>query len=152
MQEERPMPTHMTPWNTSLTGSEPIFRLFDTMLNGTAPRNEELSTRTWAPPVDIRETPEAYLLHVELPGLTRGDLEITLENNVLRLSGERKFDPDAQKQVYHRLERPYGAFARSFTLPSQVAADRVEATFQDGVLTVTVPKAEQAKPRKINIG
>lgn len=108
--------------------------------------------RPWQPMVDIVETEQAYLLHFELPGLTREDIEITLENNVLRLAGERKFDQEAQKQTYHRLERAYGAFVRTFTLPTQVAADKVEATFKDGVLTVNVPKAEQARARKISIG
>ncbi len=112
----------------------------------------ETATRPWQPMVDIVETEQAYLLHVELPGLSREDIAITLESNVLRLSGERKLDDDAQKLTFHRLERAYGTFGRSFTLPTQVAADRVEAAFKDGVLTISVPKAEQARPRKISIG
>lgn len=135
--------------------SQAIDQMFNRAIEeffGGLPTGQQGEARPWQPPVDICETTDAYLLQVELPGLTREDIEITLENNVLKLSGERKFDQDAQKQTYHRLERLYGAFSRSFTLPLQVAADRVEATFKDGVLAVTVPKAEQARPRKINIG
>jgi HSP20 family protein len=101
--------------------------------------------------VDIQETEEGYRLTAELPGLTKDDINITLENNVLRLSGERKFEKDVKKESYHRIERAYGTFGRSFVLPQQVSSDKVEAAFKDGILTVTVPKAEQAKPRKIAI-
>lgn len=128
---------------------EPLFRLFENLF-ATEP-GEEIATRTWQPPVDIQETEDAYRLIAELPGLTRDDIAITLENNVLRLSGERKFERDAKKDSYQRIERTYGTFTRSFALPSQVNAEGVTATFADGVLTLTVPKAEQAKPRKIAI-
>jgi HSP20 family protein len=103
------------------------------------------------PPVDIQETAEGYRLTAELPGLTREDINITLENNVLRLSGERKLEKDAKKESYHRIERAYGTFQRSFSLPHQVNGEKVEASFKDGVLTISVPKAEQARPRKISI-
>ncbi len=113
--------------------------------------SEELSSRGWLPPVDIRETDEALTLNAEIPGLTRDDVNITLENNVLTISGERKFEKDAKKDNYHRIERAYGAFSRSFSLPANVRTDQVRAAFQDGVLTVTLPKAEEAKPRRIEI-
>jgi HSP20 family protein len=103
------------------------------------------------PPVDIQETEEGFRLMAELPGLTREDITITLENNVLRLTGERKFEKDVKKESYHRVERSYGTFARSFVLPQQVSSEKVQAAFENGVLTITVPKAEQAKPRKIEI-
>ncbi len=113
--------------------------------------SEELSSRGWLPPVDIRETDEALTLHAEIPGLTKDDVNITLENNVLTISGERKFEKDAKKDNYHRIERAYGAFSRSFSLPANVRTDQVRASFQDGVLTVSLPKAEEAKPRRIEI-
>jgi HSP20 family protein len=128
---------------------EPFFKLFETLL-GNEP-GEEIASRTWQPPVDIQETEDAYRLIAELPGLTKDDVAITMENNVLRLSGERKFERDAKKDTFQRIERTYGSFTRSFALPSQVDAEGVTATFADGVLTLTVPKAEQAKPRKIAI-
>jgi HSP20 family protein len=118
---------------------------------GPAGASEEVSTRRWMPAVDIRETGDALTLFAELPGLSREDVHITLENNVLTISGERKFEKDAKGDDYHRIERAYGAFARSFTLPQNVKADKVEASFMDGVLAVTLPKAEEAKPRKVEI-
>jgi len=139
-------------WNPAvLNARDPFFRALDTFFNQDLVSSEEVSNRTWMPPVDIQETPEAYRLTAELPGLTKDDINITLENNVLRLSGERKFEKDVKKEGYHRIERTYGSFARAFTLPTQVNNEKVEAAFENGLLTITVPKAEQAKPRKIAI-
>jgi HSP20 family protein len=112
---------------------------------------EELSNRGWVPAVDIKETEEAYVIHAELAGLKKDDITITLENNVLRLSGERRFEKKESKDNFHRIERAYGSFSRAFTLGSGVAPDKVKAEFEDGVLTLTVPKAEETKPRKISI-
>jgi HSP20 family protein len=138
-----------TPSQPLATVREPLFRLFDTFLNDAG--GEDLASRTWVPPVDIQETDDAYRIQAELPGLTKDDVQITLENNVLRLSGERKFEKDVTKENYHRVERTYGTFSRSFALPSQVSSDKVEAKFENGVLSITVPKAELAKPRRISI-
>lgn len=143
-----------TRWNpqTAYLSRDPFFRLVDSFFgNNVAGMNEDVSNRSWTPPVDIQETADSYRLYAELPGLTKENIEITLENNVLRLSGERKFEKDAQKDNYHRIERTYGAFARSFTLPNQVNSEGVQAQFENGVLTITAPKAEQAKPRRISI-
>jgi HSP20 family protein len=143
----------MSRWNpTVLTTRDPLFRALDTFFNQDLVSSEEVSNRTWMPPVDIQETADSYRLTAELPGLTKEDINITLENNVLRLSGERKFEKDVKKEGYHRIERTYGSFARAFTLPTQVNHDKVEAAFENGLLTISVPKAEQAKPRKITIG
>jgi len=108
------------------------------------------STRTWAPAIDIFETSEAYVVKAELPGVRKEDVQITVENNVLSLKGERKFERDETKENYHRIERAYGAFARLFTLPTRVDHDHVEAKFEQGVLTITVPKAAEAKPKQID--
>ena len=145
------MMNNVTRWNPTtayLTSREPFFRLFDSFFNGDVQGEE---TRSWVPPVDIQENGEAYLFHAELPGLTKEDIHITLENNVLRVSGERKFEKDAKMENYHRVERTYGTFTRTFSLPTQVDADKVQAAFENGILTITVPKAEQAKPRRIAI-
>ncbi|HVT57573.1 MAG TPA: Hsp20/alpha crystallin family protein [Thermoanaerobaculia bacterium] len=128
---------------------DPFFHLFDTFFGNNV--GEEVAGQSWTPPVDIQETEDAYRLQAELPGMTKDDIQITLENNVLRVSGERKFEKDTKKENYHRIERSYGSFVRSFVLPLQVSPDKVEAAFENGVLSVTVPKAEQAKPRKIAI-
>ncbi len=144
------MPTSMSRWTQSPTLSrEPFYRLFETLFN--QDQGEDIATRTWTPPVDVRETEEAFTVTAELPGLSREDIQITLENNILRLTGERKFERDEKQENYHRIERSYGAFTRSFALPSQVDAERVQANFKDGVLTITVPKADAARPRKIDI-
>ncbi|HEX9940597.1 MAG TPA: Hsp20/alpha crystallin family protein [Thermoanaerobaculia bacterium] len=141
----------MTRWNPSAAylTREPFSRLFDTFFNDL--QGEEVGNRGWVPPVDIQETADGYKLEAELPGLTKEDINITLENNVLRLSGERKFEKDVKKENYHRVERTYGAFSRAFALPQQVNPEGVCAAFENGILTITVPKAEQAKPRKIAI-
>ena len=131
---------------------EPFLRLIDNLFANTEVANgEDIGNRSWLPPVDIQETQEAYRLYVDLPGLTKEDIQITLEHNVLRLSGERRLEKDVKKESFQRVERTYGTFARSFSLPNQVNAEGVEASFVNGVLTLTVPKAEQAKPRKIAI-
>ena len=129
-------------------------RLFDEafsdMLRPLA-QTEDNPTRTWAPPVDIRESEEAVMLALDLPGLSKEDVNITLENSVLTISGERRFEADQKNETIHRLERAYGAFTRSFTLGPTVQSDNVEANFQDGVLLIKVPKAEASKPRRIAI-
>lgn len=140
--------TRWTPATAYLTNREPFFRLFDSFFNGDAQGEE---TRAWVPPVDIQENGDAYLFHAELPGMSKEDIHITLENSVLRLSGERKFEKDAKKENYHRVERTYGTFTRTFTLPTQVDSEKVQAAFENGILTITVPKAEVAKPRRIAI-
>jgi len=139
-------------WNPGVAyvNREPLSRLFETFFGDQA--TEEVASRGWVPPVDIQETDDAYRIHAELPGMTKDDIQITLENNVLRLSGERKFEKDTKKENYHRIERTYGTFSRSFALPTQVSSDKVEAKFENGVLSIVVPKAEQAKPRRISIG
>ena len=146
------MLNHVTRWNPAVAylNREPFARLFENFLNEAA-QGEEVSNRNWVPPVDIQETEEGYRLQAELPGLTKEDIDITLENNVLRLSGERKFERDVKKESFHRVERTYGTFSRAFSLPQQVNAEGVQAGFENGVLTILVPKAEQAKPRKISI-
>lgn len=113
--------------------------------------SESLTERGWVPPVDIRETDDAYLVIADLPGFTKKDVEITLENNLLTLRGNRAWDGTDDARSYRRVERAYGEFSRSFTLPAQVDGDHVKASFDHGVLTVTVPKAAESRPRRIAI-
>lgn len=112
---------------------------------------EDVSNRRWLPAVDVEETTDSLVFTCELPGMSKEDVNITLENNVLTVSGERKFEDEERQRNFHRLERAYGAFSRSFTLPSNVKSDQVNASFKDGVLTISVPKVEEAKPRQIQI-
>ena len=114
-------------------------------------RTEDVSNRAWMPAVDIREADDHLLVTAELPGLTRDDVNITLENNVLTLTGERKFEKEAKEENFHRVERSYGAFTRSFALPNNVDPEKVDAAFKDGVLNIRIAKAESARPRKIAI-
>ena len=112
---------------------------------------EEMAHGSWAPNVDIYEDTNRLILEAELPGMNRDDFEISVENNVITLSGERKFEKKTEGDNYHRVERSYGSFTRSFTLPQTVTADGAEADFENGVLRVTLPKREETKARKIEI-
>ena len=106
---------------------------------------------TWAPAVDIYEQEGDIVLKAELPGIDPKNVDIRIENNVLTLRGERKVDQQVKRESYHRVERAYGAFTRSFTLPAVVDQERIKADYRDGVLSVTLPKREEAKPKQINI-
>ena len=109
------------------------------------------STRAWAPALDISEGTDAYRVTVELPGVKLDDLQITLEDGLLTIQGERQFTSESSEEQYHRVERSSGAFRRSITLPAQVEADAVEASMGDGVLRILVPKAEEAKAKRIQV-
>ena len=116
-------------------------------------RDEDTGFRgSWVPAVDIFETDRHDLvLRAELPGMTREDIEVTVENGTIVIKGEKKFDPAVKEEHYRRVERAYGTFHRSFTLPNTVDTTRVSADFKHGVLTVTLPFREEAKPRSINV-
>ena len=105
----------------------------------------------WAPALDISERKDAYLVTVELPGVEADDLDITMEDGLLTIQGERHFAHDSSEQQFHRVERRYGAFRRSITLPAQVQAEQIEASFDNGVLQIVVPKMEEATPKRIQI-
>ena len=105
----------------------------------------------WAPNVDIYEDKDRLILEAELPGMSRDDFEISVENNVITLRGERKFEKKTEGDNYHRVERAYGSFTRSFTLPQTVTAEGATADFENGVLKVGLPKREETKARKIEI-
>ncbi|HEY2959957.1 MAG TPA: Hsp20/alpha crystallin family protein [Actinomycetota bacterium] len=111
----------------------------------------EAAARGWAPALDIAERNDAYVVTVEVPGIKPEELEITVEDGTLTISGERRFESETKEQQFHRVERRYGAFRRSITLPAGVRADAIDASFEDGLLKVVVPKAEEAKPRRIEV-
>src|SRR5512133_424677 len=118
---------------------------------GLHPQQASSRTTAWAPALDISERKDAYLVTVELPGLRPEDLDITLEDGLLTIQGERQFTSESSEEQYHRVERSSGAFRRSITLPAHVMADAVEASMEDGVLRILVPKAEDAKPTRIQV-
>jgi HSP20 family protein len=113
--------------------------------------SDENQARPWSPAVDILETENDLIFKVDAAGVNLKDIDIQLENGTLTLKGERKFEKDDNVKGYHRTERSYGAFARSFTLPDTVNAETVHADYAQGVLTVTLPKQERAKPRAIKV-
>jgi HSP20 family protein len=116
-------------------------------------RDEDTAFRgTWVPAVDIFETDSHDLVvRAELPGMSRDDIEVSVENSTLILKGDKKFDPEVKEEHYRRIERTYGAFQRSFTLPNTVDASKVSADYRHGVLTVRLPFREEAKPRTIAV-
>ena len=112
----------------------------------------EAFNRGSLPPVDIYETEDReFVIKAELPDMKREDIHLTFENNVLTLRGERKFEQESRRENFHRIERSYGNFSRSFTLPNTVDAARISATYKDGVLTVRLPQREDAKPKQISV-
>jgi len=111
----------------------------------------QATTTAWAPALDISERKDAYLVTVELPGVDADDLEITLEDGLLTIQGERRFTQESSEQQFHRVERRYGAFRRSITLPAQVMGEQIEATVDNGVLQILVPKLEEATPKRIQV-
>ena len=128
---------------------------FNRIFNSTLPRffsgEEGLLGGNWAPSVDIYEDQNSIMLEVDLPGLKPGDFNLTIENYRLTLSGERKFEKENKGDNWRRVERSYGSFTRTFSLPSTVNVDAVNAEFKDGVLRVTLPKKEEVKARQIQV-
>ena len=142
--------TFMTRWSpvSELAALEidRLNRMFNSAFSG------EMARSAWAPSVDIYETPDqTVVVKVDLPDLKREDIAVTFENNVLTIEGERKVASDVAREQFHRIERQYGAFRRSFTLPITVDAGKVDANYQDGVLTVKLPRREDTRPKQIPI-
>lgn len=125
-------------------------RLFEQTLSRS--RGEEgVTATTWTPAVDIYETAETIVMKAELPGVTREDIHIQIDGSTLTLKGERRFARDVQEESYLRIERAYGSFHRSFALPATVQQETVRAVLKDGVLELTLPKAEDSKPKRISV-
>ena len=112
---------------------------------------EALTVAQWSPLVDITEDEKEYLIKVELPDMKKEDVRLTVENDVLAISGERKFEKEEKDRKYHRIERAYGSFVRSFSLPEDADGSKVTADFKDGMLQVRLPKSVKAKPKAIEI-
>jgi HSP20 family protein len=126
-------------------------RLFNTAFGDLPNSGTGGAARRWMPAMDLLETEEDFVLRADLPGMTESDVNIELEDNVLTLSGERKAEHEDKREGFYRMERAFGSFSRSLTLPKGVDPEAVSASFDQGVLEVRIPKPEQRKPRKINI-
>lgn len=139
-------------WPTGIAGMQrEINRLFDNFFRGSVQDDGTFFSSVWAPAVDIAEHENEYVVKVELPGVSKDDVKVTLESNILTIRGEKKKEKEFKEDDYHRMERSYGAFQRSFALPSSVKSDKIDAAYEDGILTVTLPKAEEAKPKQIEV-
>ena len=114
-------------------------------------KREALTVAEWAPLVDIVEDEKEYLIKAELPEVKKEDIKIGVQDDVLTISGERQYEKEEKNKKYHRVERAYGSFARSFTLPEDSDGDKLSAEFKDGVLKVHLPKSEKAKPKRIEV-
>jgi HSP20 family protein len=138
-------------WPSDLFGIQrEMNRMFDSFFNRGAQEEDSVITN-WTPAVDIAERDDEYLVKVELPGVSKDDVKITLESNILTIRGEKKQEKETKKENYHRVERSYGSFQRSFTLPTTVKNEKIDATYKEGVLMVSLPKAEEAKPKQIEV-
>jgi HSP20 family protein len=126
--------------------SREVDRLFDSFFG-----QSERGARRWVPPVDLVEADDHFVLKADLPGLSDGDVAIEVQDGTLRISGERKDEHEQRERGWYRIERSFGSFSRSLSLPDGVDPDRIKAEFHDGVLEVRIPKPEERKPRRIEI-
>ncbi len=140
--------TRWEPFRRATSLQDQVNRLFNDVLER---RGEESSLTAWAPAVDIYETEQELVVKADLPDVDPKDLDIRVENNILTIRGERKFEKKVNEESYLRVERAYGSFARSFTLANTVNSDAIKAEYQSGVLTMTIPKKEEAKPKQIKV-
>ena len=134
-------------WNLQ----DEVNRLFRNFGAGSRRTEENAETALWAPLVDIAEDRESVKITAELPGLKQNEVKINVENGIMTLKGERRFSEETKKENYCRVERSYGAFSRSFSLPTTVDTEKIRATMKDGLLEVLIPKREEAKPKEVQI-
>lgn len=141
------------PFRDLVAVQERMNRIFDEAFRGHSRgiEDEWALGGSWAPAVDIYEQDGNLVLKAELPGVDPKDVDVRVENNVLTLRGERKFESEVKREQFHRVERAYGSFSRSFTLPNVVDMDKIKAEYKDGVLQVTLPQREEAKPKQIQV-
>jgi HSP20 family protein len=128
-----------------------INRMFDSFFREGAREDSALMSTGWSPALDLTETDDSFVVKVELPGVNKNDVKVSIQDNILTIGGEKKQEKESKTSNYHRVERCYGSFRRSFALPSNVRSDSIDASHKDGVLTVTLPKAEEAKRKEIEV-
>jgi len=139
------------PFRDLLTLQDRMDRLFEESLSRNKVFEQSLASGVWSPSVDIYETNDEIVLKAELPGLKKEDVSIEITDNTLVLTGERTFEKDIKEENYHRIERSYGSFSRTFSLPTAVDRDGVNAKFIDGILEIHIPKAKESTARVIEI-
>jgi HSP20 family protein len=127
-------------------------RLFEDFFNGHGLAKRDGTSTVWSPSVDVHEDEQSFFIEAELPGMRKEDIQLEIENNVLSIRGERRLEKKEEKDNYHFVERSYGSFFRSFTLPKNVNTEAIGAEYKDGMLKLTLPKREEVKPRKLDIG
>jgi len=113
--------------------------------------DEDINRYDWHPTVDVSENKDEYLLNVDLPGLSKEDIHITFTNGILKLEGERKKEKEEKESNYHRVERVFGKFCRTFQIPNRVKSEKISADFKDGILSIRLPKSEEVKPKEIEV-
>lgn len=138
------------PFRDLVTLREKMNRLFEEAFTSRG-EQKDLAAGTWTPSVDIYETETALILSAEIPGIEEKDIEIKIEDNTLVIKGERRFEKETKKENYHRIERSYGSFYRSFTLPNYVDQDKIHAEHENGVLKITMPNKPELKPKKVKV-
>ncbi len=139
------------PFKEMSTLQDRMNRAFGDLWGRTRRADEDSLSGSWMPAVDVRETKDALEITAELPGIEPKNVEVSVENGVLTLKGAREFEKAADGETYHRVERAYGSFERSFSLPTNVDPEKVKASYRHGVLHLTLPKREEAKPRSVTI-
>ncbi len=140
--------TRWDPFRNLSSLQEQVNRLFDSSFKATA---DNSALTTWAPAVDIYETENELVIKADLPDVAEKDIDIRVENNMLTIRGERKFEESVKEDNYLRVERAYGSFSRSFSLPNTVNSDAIKASYKNGVLTVQLPKRAESKPKQVKI-
>jgi HSP20 family protein len=143
--------TRFDPFRDMAVLQDRMNRLFNDSYSGRNQEDHMLSRGTWIPPVDIYEVDGELVLKAELPDMKREDIDVTVENNTLTVRGDRKLDNEIKQENFHRVERAYGSFVRTFSLPPTVDTGKIGAEYKDGVLTVKLPMREEAKARSIDV-
>jgi HSP20 family protein len=147
----KPATREVEPFRNLMGIQDEMNRLFDTMLSRWASDDKEIFGRGWAPMIDVEEDEDKVTVTAELPGLADKDIDISILGDTLTIKGEKKKEEEKKEKNYHRVERAYGAFQRSVALPTTVESDKAKASFKDGVLSVEMPKKEEAKPKQIKV-
>jgi HSP20 family protein len=138
------------PFRDIVTLREKMNRLFEDAVTARGEERDMISS-TWTPSVDIYETEHEIVLTAEVPGIDEKDIDIKIENNTLSIQGERKFEKETKEENYHRIERSYGSFFRSFTIPHNIDQEKIAAEHESGVLRVVLPKKPESKPKKVKV-
>ena len=142
--------TRWRPFRDLISIQDEMNKLFDDFF-GQRPARGEWTEGVWSPSVDVSEDKDNVIIKAEMPGMKKEDVKISIQDNVLTLKGEKRQEKEEKDKNYHRIERSYGSFCRSFQLPTSVKTDKIKANYKDGVLNISLPKTEEVKPKEIPI-